>query len=201
MKKSKSEAGKMGAAISSEIAKLNKQKRIEIYNQNPNKCGHCDVVLPYIKRKSLFCSSSCAASKNNTLRVNTQRNLLFCKNCQKQIGKYGKYCSIRCQKDYEYKERLNQWLSGFSPAGGGLIKRYLTDRFGYFCSECGISNYNNKPIVLEIEHKDGNSTNNQPDNVCFLCPNCHSQTDTYKAKNRGNGRHSRRIRYAEGKSY
>jgi hypothetical protein len=58
-----------------------------------------------------------------------------------------------------------------------------------------------KPLVVEVEHKDGNSENNAPENVCLLCPNCHSQTDTYKAKNKGKGRHSRRMRYQEGKSY
>ena len=54
---------------------------------------------------------------------------------------------------------------------------------------------------MELEHKDGNSSNNSLDNVCLLCPNCHSQTDTYKNKNKGNGRHYRRLRYSEGKSY
>lgn len=60
---------------------------------------------------------------------------------------------------------------------------------------------NGKDIVLELEHKDGNSQNNSKENVCLICPNCHSQTPTYKGKNKGNGRHSRRKRYAEGKSY
>jgi 5-methylcytosine-specific restriction endonuclease McrA len=54
---------------------------------------------------------------------------------------------------------------------------------------------------LQLEHKDGNSENNKPENLCLLCPNCHSQTPTYGAKNKGNGRHYRRIRYAQGKSY
>ena len=58
-----------------------------------------------------------------------------------------------------------------------------------------------KKIVFELEHKDGNSENNQPENLCLICPNCHSQTDTYKNRNKGNGRFKRRQRYAEGKSY
>jgi predicted HNH restriction endonuclease len=55
--------------------------------------------------------------------------------------------------------------------------------------------------VLELEHKDGNGENNDLKNICLLCPNCHSQTATYKNKNKGNGRHYRRKRYSEGKSY
>ena len=66
---------------------------------------------------------------------------------------------------------------------------------------CGITEWNNKKIVLELEHKDGNSENNDLVNLELLCPNCHSQTPTYKAKNKGKGRHSRRERYKDGKSY
>ena len=54
---------------------------------------------------------------------------------------------------------------------------------------------------MELEHNDGNSQNNSLDNLSLICPNCHSQTPTYKGANKGNGRHYRRVRYAEGKSY
>lgn len=63
------------------------------------------------------------------------------------------------------------------------------------CNNCG------NQIPLEVEHKDGNSENNSLINLCLLCPNCHAQTPTYKSKNKGNGRHSRRQRYKDGKSY
>jgi hypothetical protein len=46
-----------------------------------------------------------------------------------------------------------------------------------------------------------NYYNNVDENLCLLCPNCHSQTSTYKARNRGNGRHFRMQRFREGKSY
>lgn len=53
------------------------------------------------------------------------------------------------------------------------------------CSECGLPpEWNGKPIVLQIDHKDGNGTNNLPNNVRFLCPNCHSQTETFGTRNR-----------------
>ena len=47
---------------------------------------------------------------------------------------------------------------------------------------------------LELEHIDGNAYNNSESNLSLLCPNCHSQTPTYKAKNKGNGRVERRER-------
>lgn len=81
------------------------------------------------------------------------------------------------------------------------IKRYLRETFGNKCSVCSIAKWNGKDLVFDLEHIDGNSENNSKENVCLICPNCHSQTATYKGKNKGNGRHIRRQRYKEGKSF
>jgi hypothetical protein len=77
----------------------------------------------------------------------------------------------------------------------------LIDIRGNKCYSCHITDWNNKPIVMDLEHLDGNSSNNHISNLELICPNCHSQTDTYKGANKGNGRHYRRIRYSQGKSY
>ena len=68
------------------------------------------------------------------------------------------------------------------------------------CGWCEINKYSGN-VPIELEHIDGNSENNSLENLKLLCPNCHSLTPTYKALNTGNGRHSRRKRYEEGKSY
>ena len=52
------------------------------------------------------------------------------------------------------------------------------------CSICGIESWNNKQIQLELDHIDGNRINHEFNNLRLLCPNCHSQTDTYRSKNR-----------------
>ncbi|SRR5258708_7896732 len=49
----------------------------------------------------------------------------------------------------------------------------------YECHNCHLSSWQDKPLELEIEHKDGDCLNNERDNLIFLCPNCHSQTATY----------------------
>lgn len=60
------------------------------------------------------------------------------------------------------------------------LKRALMD-IGrtYVCEMCGISEWNNKQIVLNIHHKDGNWLNDAAENLQYLCPNCHSQTDNF----------------------
>lgn len=53
----------------------------------------------------------------------------------------------------------------------------------YQCAECGLKDiWNNKKITLQLEHKNGIPNDNRLINLCFLCPNCHSQTDTYAGK-------------------
>jgi hypothetical protein len=52
------------------------------------------------------------------------------------------------------------------------------------CEICKISEWFNKPISFELHHIDGNRHNHLLDNLKLLCPNCHSQTDTFRAKNK-----------------
>lgn len=52
------------------------------------------------------------------------------------------------------------------------------------CRDCGLTNlWNDKPLVLHIEHINGINNDNRIENLAFLCPNCHSQTNTYAGRN------------------
>ena len=60
------------------------------------------------------------------------------------------------------------------------------------CEECGLSMWRNKPLTLEFHHKDGNKDNNEISNIQVLCPNCHSQTDTFRNRKRHRGETGKR---------
>jgi Zn finger protein HypA/HybF involved in hydrogenase expression len=65
-----------------------------------------------------------------------------------------------------------------------LIKERIIE---YKCESCNNDgNWNGKELVLQLEHKNGVSNDNRLENLSFLCPNCHTQTKTYAAKNRKN---------------
>lgn len=157
----------------------------------PKRCRHCDVELPYEKRKNDFCNRSCSASQNNLgvrrygklPKGKYHRDLKFCLICDKQIDRHAaKCCSRRCHADLVWRTTKNDILeTGRIPTNRKYTaKRYLSERDGYCCKLCGINEWAGKRL---------------------LCPNCDSLTSTYKGRNRGHGRHSRRLRYQQGKSY
>lgn len=63
-----------------------------------------------------------------------------------------------------------------------IIKHELIE---YVCSGCGLNNeWNNKVLCLQIDHINGIRNDNRLENLRFLCPNCHSQTETWCSKNK-----------------
>jgi len=69
-----------------------------------------------------------------------------------------------------------------------LKKILLTAGIEYKCDICHLKDWNNKNINLDLDHIDGDGFNNKLENLRFLCPNCHSQTKTYKGRNINTGK-------------
>ena len=126
-----------------------------------------------------------------------------CQGCSKvfevQKSSRGKYCSNECQMKKQKADRVRAWLETgllvqkgkwlLAPSGK-WIRDYLLERQGGGCAECHTKDWRGKPLVLSFDHKNGNPEDNHPDNVQLICPNCDSQSEHFKGKNRGRGRKS-----------
>lgn len=131
------------------------------------------------------------------------KKLATCLNCScsfsfDEYSSQGKYCSNKCQQQYQTAIAVET-----GKGTHGKLRTYLIQKFGAKCFICGWDEINpiTKKCPIELDHIDGNSLNNAAENGRLLCPNCHSLSPTYKALNKGNGRHKRMKRYQEGKSF
>ena len=124
-----------------------------------------------------------------------------CLNCGKPLkGSSIKFCSNKCQVDYNYHQWIHRWKLGLESGLKGEygisnhLKRYIFEKFDNKCCKCGWGEMNpySQTIPLEIDHIDGDFRNNTEDNLRLLCPNCHSLTETYKGANKGQGRKDRK---------
>ena len=174
----------------------------EEYDKNPKKCRNCESIISYKKRENNFCNRTCSAIFNNkkiSKRKKEKHYINECLSCGK-IARV-KFCNVKCQSVYKQNKTKKLIEENNICKDSKIAKRYLIEKFGNVCQICGITDWMNKPLVLILDHIDGDSSNNCMENQRLICSNCDSQTPTYKGKNRGNGRHSRKMRYREGKSF
>lgn len=125
----------------------------------------------------------------------------LCAGCGIDVcGKQNKpqyFCSIRCHADFKYRLYIDAWKIGKNTGGRGKqgavsnhVRRYLFEKYDSKCSRCGWNEVHplTERIPLEVNHKDGDSSNHQEANLELLCPSCHSLTTTFRSLNKGKGR-------------
>ena len=77
-------------------------------------------------------------------------------------------------------ERLISRTSG-NRTQGKLLRRALNEiGRSETCEKCGCGNtWEGEPLTLQVDHKNSNILDDSPDNLRYLCPNCHSQTNSH----------------------
>lgn len=120
------------------------------------------------------------------------------------FGRTKKTCSVKCfvaLRRTSKLERISAWWDSNSPTPFEVVgyhlrqlREFLIARYGA-CWECGWAKRNPVTglIPLELEHEDGDCTNNVKPNLKLLCPNCHSLTPTYRSLNNGKSKRSGRV--------
>lgn len=198
----------VGWKVAQEKTKKTWEQKVEQakinYYKSPRLCSECNEIIPYGKdRRVKFCSHSCAATFNNkgVRRHGVSKTNSTCLHCKKIFSyspkvKSGKFCSKFCKTEYVF---LNDILVKFKNNllnHQRSIKKCVIHLNGNVCVQCGNNGiHNNSPLVLQLDHIDGDSDNNLPSNLRLLCPNCHSQTSTYKSRNKNSSRAKYRRNY------
>jgi hypothetical protein len=119
-----------------------------------------------------------------------------CPVCGNVSRRRGLHCSQTCVAKPKRDKKIKEWLNGNHNGMRGKtstaywIKSYMIEQHGENCVKCGwgkINPHTNK-VPIELNHIDGDFTNNRPENLELICPNCHSLTDSYKGANKKEGR-------------
>ncbi len=141
----------------------------------------CSVSSCTNLTKGTYCSKSCASFSRGTRRTCI---------CGKECKRY--YCSSDCTNLHAYAHNVNEYLLGKCAGWTGktfqlkaFVRRFLKEMQGSACIECGWDELHplDGSSLTEIDHIDGDAENCRPENLRVLCPNCHSKTPTFRARN------------------
>lgn len=139
-----------------------------------------------------FCSRSCANSRTFSKETNQKKSIANKQHYQsltldqqkERVALLQKYCSFTYE-DHLHKLMTQDWDTWGKPS---KRIRVILEQHGK-CNKCELSEWLGQPIMLELEHKNGNRSDDSRDNVEALCPNCHAQTPTWRGRKKGQNGH------------
>ena len=163
------------------------------------KCKYCEIkeAVKYSKYSSgEFCSKKCA-NGFSTKAKRSEINEAVSKKLSGRTGVFHTYSDerwkeIQDKRNAYYKERLLN--ADYNTLGEDTIKKRVILEQDGKCNRCKLSEWLGEKLTLEVEHIDGNHSNNERKNLEALCPNCHSLTSTWRGRNKGNNINRGRVK-------
>ena len=111
-----------------------------------------------------------------------------CLQCRAQFG-FAKDTWIKAIRTGRLLRRPRQWslerVLSTSKSRYTVKRRLITAGIlKNICDDCGLSEWRSRPLTIQVDHRNGNRNDHRLENLRMLCPNCHSQTETYAARNK-----------------
>jgi hypothetical protein len=148
------------------------------------KCIKCNNEHDGSFGSGKYCSRACANSRVRTAEVKKKISIGVKKNQYWNDDEW-KAKIVEANKSPEKAAKVKEtWKSkrDYDTAHIWSIKKWIKEERGNKCEECGITEWMGKPISMEVDHIDGDTTNNDISNLKVLCPNCHSLTPTWRRR-------------------
>jgi hypothetical protein len=152
---------------------------------------NCRVEGKYTKDKleNAVKKSTSYSGVLNNLGILVAGNIYY--HIKSKIKKYGINTSHFCKQSFfgnKNKLTANEILTNNKKRreNSKRLTRALKEMgVEYKCEECGLEGvWKNKKLVLPVDHRNGDWSDCRFENVRFLCPNCHSQTETFCGRGR-----------------
>jgi hypothetical protein len=146
--------------------------------------------IPKDELENLVKTSSSITEIFSKLKLNNIYSSTHYRTFRRLVEQYNIDCSHfkrgnKSTNTFVQKRPLEVYLNNEYPIQSNKLKnRLLSEKvFEHKCDTCKLTEWNELPIPLQLDHIDGNSDNNNLSNLRLLCPNCHALTDTYCGKN------------------
>lgn len=154
-------------------------------------CLQCEAALIVTKKKAqgnVFCSRSCSTRYYNFRRLPRLPPCEVCGGRRKKAST--RFCSSTCYL-VNRRGKIDRSIEQGQVSDRLTLRKYLLRKRGHKCGICEIKEWRGASTPLILDHLDGDPSNDKPENIRLICPNCDAQLPTYMGRNRGKGRKSR----------
>lgn len=152
-------------------------------------CKKCNTSFEVQKGLINFCSIACKNGRPHTLEAKEKISKTAIKNWENGVMDKVDFFAVnnspikKGKSKATWDKKTNQKYLNGEKLHVQTLRKIMLKNAEYKCEICNLSDWLDGPITLELHHIDGNNKNNKTDNLQIVCPNCHSQTDNFRAKN------------------